>query len=590
MTASGRLVVSYSRQDASAEPCSGMLAYSSRFDPQSPNKKLTWSYYCDEANGPEGHPSNIQATGDVVAVGTHRGSRFYHIPPSGSSITYLSHLSVGGGRDASGVVYNHVDRRHYTLNGSGTVVPGEVSTKLCRTSPGAVLTDPSTTFQDCKTISAWASGQGSNLIMQEDGTMFLFSAFSTLEEFDEGWKAYGAECIANQANPISLAMGYGLDDPFHDVVYLSTIDFDRGRSDLVYKAEISRTDRAQFCVFARPSFRFAGGVATLEGSNELIGLWSGRQNRPILNAIGGRDWSDDDLEVSFQRLKQAGAQKLAYSVAIDCNVDDIDNEGTGNTITAIFKDRDGKVVGTGRAEGIDVAACKFTWVNIHATTNAEAEFVTISTNGQDGFMIDRITLEKDGVDLHVYGANNDKGWCFSTDPDDGRSEAWKYAANGICVKEHTWSYSGKAVSGNAYDQVASTTTEYYSIRIDCHVDGADNEDTDNTITATFYSANGQSIGSGSVSEIPDHIFGCKGKDTEISAVTAGKAHSVKVSTNGSNGLLIDQIELKRNGEIVRVSGVDNDKGWCLSTDPADSNGDWSRHTDGPCERSIEWKY
>lgn len=305
ITASQRLVISYSRQNNSKEPCSGMLAASSTFDAANPDKKLTWDYYCNLNDGPEPHPSSIQATGDIVIVGTHKGSRFYHVPPTGP-IAYLSHLDITtGGRDSSGVAYNHADARFYAINASGPVIidfkydaatfTGDlvpVKSSLCRTEANVSLMDPTTKWDECKDIDTFASGQGSNLMFDVSGSMYLFSAYSSDEDWADGWEAYGAKCLAEGAGLI--VTGWGSETAFSDIAVLSTIDFDNGSSKLLSYEDIGRTQRTQSCVYNRPAYRFAGGVA--QYGSGLIGLWSGRQNRPVLGSKG----DDDDLEFSFQ--------------------------------------------------------------------------------------------------------------------------------------------------------------------------------------------------------------------------------------------------------------------------------------------------
>ena len=600
MTAGGRLVVSISRQEHDEAPrCGGVLAFSSPFDPDNPDRTLDWTYYCHSDDGLEGHPSAIQAAGDIVAVGTSwkdfgvrkSGSRYYHISPEGE-VEHLWHLKTEGGRDATGLVYNRAEGRYYTLNADGLIKSGYVDAEICRTERNASLMSRSTKFDDCRTISVPASGQGSNLIAQADGKLFLASAFSSdvghLENTDyPQWVRegdYGVRCVAEGAG--AIAAGYDVRTKYEDVVVLAEIDFVRGKAKTVYEANIERTQRAQTCVQQRPAFRFAGGFSPYGKEGRILGLWSGRQN-PVGQV------HTDELEIAYQPLSQRGTQSLDYSVSIDCEVDDIGNESTGNTITATFYSSSRRKLGSASTDGVTAAACTFTWVDLEATLDESAEYVTISTNGDDGFMVDRIVLEKDGDEVRTYGLNNDKGWCFSTDRGDADG-SWNYASDGVCVTEHTWSYSGQPVTFNQWDTLAAAASSNkpkvrYSLDIDCDVDGIDNEGTDDRITAVFMDANKKEIGRGSIKENTERgILGCY--DIEFDVITDGPASWYRIETDGTDGAMLDQIFAYKNGEEVDVEGVSNDRAWCLSNDPDDASRSWKGHAAyNTCRASWEFE-
>lgn len=584
MTSTGRIVLSYSRQDPSREPCKGMLAFSSPFDPNNPDKRLTWDYYCNQTDGPEGHPSNVQATGEVVIVGTHGGSRFYHVPANGR-VQRLAHLDMTtGGRDASGVVFNHKDGRFYALNANGPVTRGTARTTICRTRPNVSLFDQSTRFDDCKYFNTYASGQGSNLIMQDDGTMYLVSAFSTYEDWPRGsWEAYGAFCSTETAGLGLLGFSQSVD--FEDILMASTIDWNSGQANLVYEKNISRTQRAQSCVHQRPSFRFSGGVATI-GDGELIGFWAGRQNPPVLTLT-------DTFEFSYQPLKLAPKKTYVANALIDCEVEDIDNEGTSSTITATYYNASNKQIGETSMKDISAFNCKTEWIDFKTNLPEKPEFVKISTNGSDGFMVDRIELELDGKTAKSYGANNDQGWCFSTEESDGQG-SWAYAANGICVTHHTWSFSGASVAGNPYDiKLASAGNQAvttWAVDIDCDVsnrilDEIHNEETSGTITVGFEDSSGRSLGSASLTGGEKGPLGCT--DMKASVSVRGTASRIRFTTDSSDGAMLDEITVYKNGKEFRVLGDDDDKGWCLSTQESDAHGSWQGYTEGnTCRRSF----
>ncbi len=317
MTAGGQIVLSYSRQDPSKENCSGMLIYSSPFDPASPNRELDWDFYCETSNtdinnpptglGPEAHPSSLQASGNILAVGTHGGTRFYYLGPNGIEALHPNTAVRTGGRDSTGLTYNPVDRRFYLLNSDGSTAVGKNTIRLCRSDQDISLRQANQaifTDSDCININdVYVSGQGANLIVQEDGTLFLVSTFSTRDLPDNLlgfaddnteaiWGAYGTRCAIET---LSLP-GYGFRASFEDHIYISKLDFSNRTADLVRKRDIRRTQAVQTCVDKRPAFRFAGGVATIR-NGALLGLWSGRQNPPLLPL-------NDSYEFAFQDLPQ----------------------------------------------------------------------------------------------------------------------------------------------------------------------------------------------------------------------------------------------------------------------------------------------
>jgi len=617
VTASGRIVLSYSRLDPSQENCSGMLVYSSPFDPANPNKELDWDFYCETGNtdsrkgpigpGLEGHPSTLQASGNILAVGTHGGTRFYYLGSNGiealdpdTAKTFPVEDSGGVrrvndkgdqiyGRDSTGLVYNHVDNRFYLLNAAGTVTPNTTSIQLCRSAQNISLRQAqSSVFNDCKIIDdVYASGQGSNLVMQEDGTLYLLSAFSTTEKPKGGGVSYGTLCNLSRASPLTPAFS----DIFADQLYVTKLDYASGTATKVYNANLEKTQYDP-CVHYRPSFRFGGGIATV-GNGDLLGLWSGRQNPPVL-ALG------DSFEFAFQKLptpevkSTPGGQPLDYKVTIDCNVSDIDDEQTTSTITATFYNKDFKQLGSGTATNAD-NTCNLRaqpMIAIEAELPEAAEYVKISTNGSDGFMVDTIQLYADGEKIQDYGANNDKGWCFSTDPSDGTRSWLDAAVKSTCVTHHTWSYSGNPVSGNPYDAIeAVSRPTVHAVKIDCNVDNLDNEETTSTITATFYNKALELLGSSTATNADSDCNWRAQPMITIEAKLPEAAEYVKISTNGSDGFMVDTIHLYADGEKIKEYGVNNDKGWCFSTDPSDGTRSWfDAAVDITCVTKHAWSY
>lgn len=613
MTASGHIVIAYSRtvdaaeRDNNTANCDGMLIFSKTpFDPDNPDNDLDWGYYCDPqtSGGPEKHPSTLQASGNILAVGTHQGSRLYRFDGSRifplpqdswyENATYAVNTDGTdandiwiGGRDVSSLAYNPVDKRFYLINADGTTDVGTTNINLCRSAPDiSLVTPPAQVFTEAECVkieNVYASANGANLIIQDDGKMFLASTFSTGDEPDVSWAGYGTKCGFQAA----LLPDKNTVVDFEDVLYVSELNYDQKTAKVQLTKNLRRTQTSQICVHYRPAFRFAGAIASTSNDG-LVGLWSGRQNPPIMT-LG------DSYEFAFQKLDGGNTNSsndITHFARVDCHTDDLSNEGTNDVITATFYGPNMNELGKATQTDISERNCKFRWINFEADLPSSAEYVKLSTDGTDGFMVDRIQLFREGMQgMKEFGLNNDKGWCLSNDAGDGEGN-WKYASNGICVPYHTWSYSGKEVRGDiALARMNGRAMKKHSVGIDCQVDDIGNEGTTGTITATFYNKQGTEIGKGSVSEIADGITGCaRVRDIEIEADTRGDAETVKISTNSGDGFMIDRIHLYRDGELVRTSGANNDKGWCLSTQESDGEGSWSYAANGICVPYHTWSY
>ena len=591
MTASGRVVLSISRQLTGLNGCGGVLAYSNVYNPATDND-LTWTFYC---SGLDAHPSALQASGDVVAVGSSPGISFFHLPPRGE-ITRLSHLDLAGASTSIGFTYNPADRRYYTINAAGSTTPVARPATVCRSLPNVSLFDSSTQIDagGCRSMTIYASGQGTNLIAQSNGSLYVVSAFST-DDFwpDEDRTSSEIEKAANYSVTcaddgfISLFKS-GERTPYEDVVVLTKVDFDAGQATVIKNVDAGRTQSVQTCVHDRPAFRFGGGVVTLK-NQETYAFWSGRFLTPLPVARLFEDQkvglNNDSFEFAIQRLPATSSPERNYSVGIDCQVDDISNEGTSGTITATFYDKTGMQIGTGSvsdiADGL-LGCARIRDIEIAAKTRGDAETVKISTNSSDAFMVDQIKLYREGELVRTYGANNDKGWCLSTEASDGNVN-WKYAADGVCVDWHMWSYSGQSIPNLPYDLAkarlgtTNTPSVRYRFDIQCDITGVENEGTTSKLTAIMYDANGREIGRGSHKKDTNNFVGnCT--DIEFEVITTGKASKYRIMTDGSDAALLDQIYLYENGKEVDVEGVKNKSGWCLSTEESDAHGNWQGFT------------
>ena len=137
-----------------------------------------------------------------------------------------------------------------------------------------------------------------------------------------------------------------------------------------------------------------------------------------------------------------------------------------------------------------------------------------------------------------------------------------------------------AVLPNAYGR--------QTVSIDCLVSGADDEETSNRITVRWYAADGRDIGG----TYRDGIRTCHGANDKWTLKNSEEAAYITVNTNGSDGYLMDQILLYRDGKLVRTHGGNDSRGWCLSTDNTDHNkGNFYGHSvDSKCPPTRRFNY
>lgn len=138
------------------------------------------------------------------------------------------------------------------------------------------------------------------------------------------------------------------------------------------------------------------------------------------------------------------------------------------------------------------------------------------------------------------------------------------------------------------DIFAPASNEEWKVVIDaCHSD-LDNEGTGNRITVQFW-AGTQHIASKYI-DGPGSQCGPFLADTGFAAKTSLEVTHVIVTTNGSDGYYIDQLDIYHKGDKVKQHGGDNGRGWCLSTDPADgnSNSKWANFVANGCRSQQQF--
>ncbi|MEM7035483.1 MAG: hypothetical protein AAF570_00810 [Bacteroidota bacterium] len=117
-----------------------------------------------------------------------------------------------------------------------------------------------------------------------------------------------------------------------------------------------------------------------------------------------------------------------YSIKLDNCHSDLKNEGTGNKILVEFLDKNGKVVGRDSKNGVS-ENCWSADAEFSLSTNSKVSDIRVTTNGDDGYYIDEVSIYAHGKEVRHYGGENGGGWCLSTDPEDGR-RSWKGKCDG----------------------------------------------------------------------------------------------------------------------------------------------------------------
>ena len=265
-----------------------------------------------------------------------------------------------------------------------------------------------------------------------------------------------------------------------------------------------------------------------------------------------------------------------YRVEIDNCHSDLDNGGTGGTITVEFWAGSQKM-GTKYMNGVS-ENCLSSDVAFVFRANKNITHINVRTNSSDAFYIDEIRLYKDGTLKAHHGRDNGSGWCLSTDANDANG-AWKGRVAGNTCKS-SWKFEYK-------NPPPSAPTVDYKVEIDnCHSD-LDNGGTGGTITVEFW-AGSQRVNSSSKNGVSEN---CWSSDASFSIRTNKNITHIFVKTNSGDAFYIDEIRLYKAGSLKQHHGRDNGSGWCVSTDANDANGAWKGRIAGnTCRSSVRFNY
>lgn len=291
-----------------------------------------------------------------------------------------------------------------------------------------------------------------------------------------------------------------------------------------------------------------------------------------------------NLLQQYAREMSLGTATSFYRTEIDFCHSSLTDTASGNTITAELLTSSGEVVHKeSRQYAFNCAggANDRGPLTFNAETAKIVKAVRISTDGGDAMFIDQVKVQRDNKTMIVWeGRNDGNGWCLSTDPQDFQG-GWEANVAGPCRASYTFDKPEAATVGEAAGASAA-----YLARVDfCHSSLSDTA-TSSNITIEFMKQ-GRAVASktinGSVSDCGTFSKGYLETTINTPVVLDG----VRVSTDGGDGMFIDQVEVWRDNIKVFWDGRNNGGGWCLSTDANDHIGGWEGATSG-CQKSISF--
>ncbi len=263
--------------------------------------------------------------------------------------------------------------------------------------------------------------------------------------------------------------------------------------------------------------------------------------------------------------------RYSYRLTIDCNHNAISATDTRNRITVSFLGRNGRLIRNVSRNG--VGNCANSEGIFTLTTNQQVGYVLFRTNGNDAFFIDEWRLSLNGRLIKHEGRDNGRGWCLSTDPND--TAGWRNYLTGACKSRLRFSVSSSVTP--------PPTSTNYRLAMDCNHPSVSSRETTNRITVRFLDGNRRIIRS----VFRNGINNCSSGNINFNINTNRSIRYVELLTNGNDAFYVDQWFLYRNNRLIKRQGSNNERGWCLSTDPADSRG-WSGYLVGTCQTRIRF--
>lgn len=136
------------------------------------------------------------------------------------------------------------------------------------------------------------------------------------------------------------------------------------------------------------------------------------------------------------------------------------------------------------------------------------------------------------------------------------------------------------------DLIVRGVQTLHKVQIDCYHSDLDYEDTSARVTVQFWSNNSR-VGSTSKKGVSCPAIG---SDPTFVIETDRPVTHVTISTSNDNAFYIDELRIYQGSVLKQHHGRDNGRGWCLSTDPGDTNGSWSSYiTKSGCKNSHRFQ-
>ena len=130
--------------------------------------------------------------------------------------------------------------------------------------------------------------------------------------------------------------------------------------------------------------------------------------KTIYNTIG----------VIFLSLFSFQMNAASYSVQLDYQHNSIKHTDTKSNITLSYFNQTGDLLHKETVKG--VYPISKTMKTFRFSSEADIFYISIETNGEDAFFIDKVIIKKDNQIIQEHGTDGGKGWCMSTDPGDSR--------------------------------------------------------------------------------------------------------------------------------------------------------------------------
>jgi len=129
----------------------------------------------------------------------------------------------------------------------------------------------------------------------------------------------------------------------------------------------------------------------------------------------------------------------SQSVHIDCLVSGADDEETSNRIDVSWYNSADKKVGGIYKNGISTChGANDKWT---IGKSEEAAYVIVSTNGDNGYLMDQVLMYRDGELVRTHGGNDSRGWCLSTDNNDHNRGNFKgHSVDSKCPSQRRFNY------------------------------------------------------------------------------------------------------------------------------------------------------